>query len=583
MRGQESVFRKIFLLLGSIEVTFKLGQKTSPITPPVTLPENAMKFLPFLSLVLLFVVPHSLQADEPSQQLLPADRPLPEVIDQYLNARLKEAGVTPAPLADDATVLRRLTLDLVGRIPTLAELDEYVASTDPARKSKAVDRLLASPEFAMHQGERFAVLLSSQAKGGGALQDYLQKSFAKNRPWDVLFRELMLPDQTDDSQKGASEFLKTRVKDQDRMVVDVSSTFFGVNISCAQCHNHPHVPNWTQDHFYGMKSFFARTVDNGGFVAEKSFGGINYTPNKGKPKLAPVMFLTGKTIDPPNLNEPSNADKKKDQDRLNQAKKLKKPAPDPDYSLRGKLVELALEPSDEPFFARAIVNRIWYQYFGYGMVMPLDQMHPENFPSHPELMDWLARDMTGHNFDMQRLIRGIVLSDAYARGSRLPSKELPPEPNLFAVARVRALSPMALAKSLRLASRDPQSLPQKQEDVQRELNNLAQSARGLANFFPEPGDKFQVSVEEAMLFSNNEQVQRDLLQGDRTLVSRLLQIKNLNERAGYAVKATLSRTAQSREIEALSKYMQERESRPDEACRQVVWALLTRSEFRVHH
>src|SRR5262249_3974427 len=149
-----------------------------------------------------------------------------------------------------------------GRIPTLAETTDYLKDADPARKTKLVDRLIASPGYVRHQAQEFLTLLklpdvSRRAPKGGALHEYLLTSFAENKPWDRMFRELMLPDETDAKTRGAGEFLKSRVRDLNRMTIDVSSIFFGVNVSCAQCHDHPHVPSWTQDHFYGMKSFLA--------------------------------------------------------------------------------------------------------------------------------------------------------------------------------------------------------------------------------------------------------------------------------------------------------------------------------------
>ena len=113
---------------------------------------------------------------------------------------------------------------------------------------------------------------------------------------------------------------------------------------------------------------------------------------------------------------------------------------------------MSLQPDQREFFARALVNRTWYRLFGYGLVMPLDQMHSENPPSHPELLAWLARDTAEHGYDLRRLIRGLVLSKAYARSSRWESEEDAPQARLFAVARLRPLTPMQLALSLRVAA-----------------------------------------------------------------------------------------------------------------------------------
>ena len=508
----------------------------------------------------------------------PADRPIEAAIDHFVGARLAEEKVTPAPLADDATLLRRLMLDLAGRVPTAGELDAYLADTDPAKKTKLVDRLLASPAFARHQTNEFAAYFDpgSRKKSDG-LAKYLAASFAENKPWDRMFREMMLPDAGDPKQAGASEFLSARIKDLNRVTIDVSTRFFGVNVSCAQCHNHPLVENWTQDHFYGLKSFFARTVEaTNGVLVEKDFGSVKYVPNKLAEKVSPVMFLTGKALDVPGLAEPNAAEKKRDQQRIDEAKKNKKATP-PTFSLRAKLVEVVLAPEDRGFFARNIVNRLWYRHMGLGLVMPLDQMHRENPPSHPELLDWLATDLAEHGYDLRRVVRGIVLSKTYARSSRQPEKEAPDE-KLFAVARVRPLTPAQMAASLKVASVDPATLS---KDAER-IDAIAKSG-GLESYFPALTDNFQVGVAEAMLFANNDKLEKELFPSSNSLAERLAKEPTSAKRAELAVRAVLGRSATAEEIEAIGSYLDRRADRSAAAYRQVVWALLATSEFRFNH
>jgi hypothetical protein len=521
-----------------------------------------------------------------SPNLLPGDRPVHAAIDHYIGELLKQEKIQPAPLADDATILRRLTLDLAGRIPTVAELDEFTASTDPRKKTKLVDRLMASSGFVRHQTtELTALLQDEEATRRGrktALRDYLLASVSKNRGWDRIFRDLMLPDEADAKNPGVNEFLKSRVKDLNRLTIDVSTIFFGVNVSCAQCHDHPLVHDWKQDHFYGLKSFFARTIDNGGFIAEREFGVVKYLPHKGVEKEAPVMFLTGKVVDAPGRKEPSKEEKKKEQERLDTAKKAKKPAAPPQFSLRAKLVETALEPGQRDFFAKALVNRTFHRLMGRGLVMPLDQMHSENPPSHPELLEWLARDTVESGYDLRRLIRGIVLSDTYARGSRWDG-DRPPQDKYFAYAPVRPLTPMQMATSLKIASSNPVMLPSERKQLEERLEAFERAAEGMAKYFPQPGDNFQVGVAEAMLFANNETLQKELFEETGTLAKRLGSEPDAAKRAELAVRVVLSRAARPEEVSALAAYMQERSDRVEAACQQVVWALMTSAEFRFNH
>ncbi|HEV8062500.1 MAG TPA: DUF1553 domain-containing protein, partial [Gemmataceae bacterium] len=446
------------------------------------------------------------------------------------------------------------------------------------------DRLLLSPSFARHQAQEFVTLMQVQdgRKGTkGPLQDYLAASFRENKSWDRIFREILVADDNDPKAKGASEFVKARVKDIDRLTIDVSTVFFGVNVSCAQCHDHPHVPAWTQDHFYGLKSFFSRTTDVAGFVGEKDFGFVKYVPNKKPEKTAPVMFLTGTTFDVPGLKEPTKEEKKKDQDRLESAKKAKKIPKPPQFSLRAKLVDVALEPTQQTFFARAIVNRLVYRFLGCGLVMPLDQMHVENPPSHPELLHWLARDLANHQYDLRRLIRGIVLSNTYGRTSRWEGDHVP-EAKSFAVAQVRPLSPMQMAVSLKLATMN-QQLPLETQPREKRLEELAKGSERLALSFPQPGVNFQVGVGEALLFANNEALFRELLSGPDNLVARLETEPDPAKQAVIAIQTVLSRQAKPEEIQAAVEYLKQRVTRPEQGCQQLVWALLASPEFRFNH
>ncbi len=525
---------------------------------------------------------------QPSVPLLPADRSIEQAVDHYIDAKLKEDKVTAAPRADDAAILRRLTLDLNGRVPTATEVQDYLASSDPDKKAKLVDRLLASPAFARHGAQTFYAFMQYSEgrprKGdkGNPLYDYLLASLSENRSWDRIFREMMLPNEADPKMKGASDFLRARVKDLNKLAIDTSSTFFGVNVSCAQCHNHPHVQQWTQDQFYGMKSFFVRTVDSGGFLGERDFGVVKYIPNKGTEKVSPILFLTGKKIDAPGMKDPSGEERKKEQMRLDQGKKAKAPPAPPQYSLRAKLVETALAPENREFFARNIANRLVHRFMGRGLVMPLDQVHSENPASHPELLDWLARDLAEHGYDLKRVVRGLVLTNTYARGSRWEGEKAPDE-RLFAVAQVRALAPMQMAASLKLTTADPQSLPADRKKLEERIDQIERSASGLANLFPQPTDNFQVGVAEAMLFTNNEALQKSLLEGGGTLTERMKQEPDLTKRVDLAVRTVLSRPGRPEEVQAMVGYLQRRQDRPDAANQQIVWVLLTSAEFRFNH
>lgn len=518
-------------------------------------------------------------------ELLPADRPVAEVIDHYVDARLVKAGVTPAAQVDDYTLIRRLTLDLVGRIPTPRETREFVESKDAQKREKLVERLMASPAFVRYQAIQFeAMLAGPNSRGGTGLRDYLTKALGDNRPWDQIFKELLLPNYDDPKTKGSSEYLKSKAADIDKMTVEVSVAFFGVNVSCAQCHDHPLVNDWKQDHFYGMKSFFARTLDNGGFLAERGAGVVKFKPNKGTiEKTAPMMFLTGAKVEG-SMKEPSKDEEKKERELFEKLKKEKKAPPPPALSARAKLVEIALQPKESEYFSRSIANRLWHRFMGLGLVMPLDQMHSENKPSHPELLAWLARDVANHKYDLRPTIKGIVLSNAYSRSSKWTS-ETPAPPTLYAVARLKPLTPNQMAASLRLATIDPASFEKiNADELDKRIDSYESSSRGLASNFAQPTDDLQIGVNEALLFSNSDKLMRELLtEGNDKLVTKAKSIDAPAKAVDLIVRSVLCRPVTAEEQKTMAEYLSRRSDRPLDAYRQVIWALVSGAEFRFNY
>jgi hypothetical protein len=468
-------------------------------------------------------------------------------------------------------------LDLAGRIPAVVEVREYLTDPSPEKRATLVDRYLASSEFVDHQATVFNTFITG---GEGDLKKYLRTAFAENRSWDRVFREIVLADQTCESGKDALEFLRRRVRDIDVLANDVSVVFFGVNISCAKCHDHPLVDDWKQAHFYGMKSFFSRTFEAGQFVGERDYGKVKFTTTAGAEHEAKLMFLSGAVVDEPAAEEPSRDERKKEDERLKEMARKKEPPPPPQFSRRAKLVELALSEQERGLFARAIVNRLWYQYFGHGLVAPLDQMHSANPSSHPELLNALAEDLIEHRYDLRRLIRGIVLSHAYARESRWDG-ETRPAADLFSVAIPRPLTPTQMARSMSLATADTESLASVEDRDERAKRIASLASAQNAELFEQPDENFQISAAEALLMSNSERIERTYLRGG--LVARLAKIEDTRELVTQAVWSILSRPPNEEEIELLAGYVSARDDRREQSCAQLVWALLASSEFRFNH
>jgi hypothetical protein len=542
---------------------------------------NAAFLRPCMAMLVWF----GLLSNSFADSLLPRDRPMDQVIDYYIHQRLHEENITPAPQVDDATLIRRLTLDLVGRIPTPEETKSYLESKDPNKRSQLVDRLLASPAFIRHQANLFDAMMTSGTRNG-SLRDYFNKALSENRSWNRIFREMVNPDQTDPVQRPASEFLRARITDVDKVTNDVSVLFFGVNVSCAQCHNHPLVESWKQDHYYGMKSFFSRTFDNGGFLAEREFGIVKFKPPKGPEREAKMMFLTGNAIDDPGMREPNKDEAKKERETFEEHKKKKTIAPAPQFSARAKLVEVALKPGEVDYFARNFANRLWHRFMGRGLVMPLDQMHSENSPSHPDLLAWLARFIWEKEYDLRPFVRGLVMSQTYSRSSRWSgSGEEIPLPNTYAITQLKALTPYQLATSMKIASSDPKIFEnQKREELEKRLESLEKSSMSFGSRIAQPTDDFQIGVNEALLFSNNDRMMKEFL-GDskESILGRAISTKERSEAIEMIVQNIFCRKPTTEEMKSLEEYLAKRSDRLTEAYRQMIWALITSSEFRFNY
>ena len=533
------------------------------------------------------IVSGGLSAASLAGELLPPEKTIEEVVDHYIQARLVAEKVTPAPQASDPNLIRRLTLDLAGRIPTVAEAQAFAAATEPDKRAKAVDRLLASPDFAYQQRNELDTLLMKS--NDGAWRDYLLKACQENRPWDQLFREMLLTRDDDADKKAALMFLKSRAKDLNELTNDTSKIFFGVSINCAKCHDHPLVLDWHQDHYFGFFSFFQRTYMNKrNQLAERTEGLVKFKTTEGVEKSAKLMFLTGSVIEeppPPTLTD----DEKKAIEKARKEDEDKKegpPPPVPAFSPRTRLVELALKVEDNRFFSRSIVNRVWARLMGRGLVMPLDQMHSENPASHPELLDWLTRDLVAHGYDLKRLMRGIVLSQAYSRSSRWDATESQPHNQLFAVGLTRTLSPRQYSLALLFASRNSKNFPEDflSPDWANRRKDLENQSQHLANQLEVPSDNFQVGVSEALFFNNNQHVQNDLLNegGDR-LAGVLKTIPDRNEQLKLAFWTVYTRDPEPEEAAAISQFLDARADRLNVAWQQVIWSMLTSSELRFNH
>lgn len=529
------------------------------------------------------------ETDVSAGELLPAETEIVTAINHYVAAHLMVKGVTPVASADEATLFRRTTLDLAGRIPVSTERDWFLSLPSSDRRRLLIDRLMQSPDFDFqHRNWLDETLLPNQPYND-EFRNYLLTAVQGRRSWDTIFRELMKADAADGPEKGAAHFLKSRVRELDDLTNDTAILFFGVNISCAKCHDHPLVADWKQDHFYGMQAFFHRTYQTRkvNALAERPFGEVKFTTTGGEEKKAAFMFLTGDQV-ADRTPEIAADERKSLEERIRKLEQEDVEAEIlvPEFRPRDELVEIALRDNKDRFFARNIVNRIWARLLGTGLVDPLDQMHSGNPPSHPELLEWLANDLASHGYDLRRLIQGIVLSEAYARSSEWTQPSELPASSLFAVAKTRPLTPRQLSASLHVAVRSPQQWPaiDATEEWIKRRTDLENQANGWVREFEQPGDNFQVAVDEALFFSNSQRIQDDLLRdSDDRLLGAIKKCENQNQAIELLWLNVLGRAPDADEIDAANNWLDRVPEKKNEARTQLLWALLAGPEFRFNH
>lgn len=550
-------------------------------TPAASRPGSAKSAL-FLVLLALALAAGTLYAPAAFAQRHGDAAQAATAIDQMLEQHWKQQGVEPAEPCDDATFLRRVTLDLAGRIPTPSELEAFLKDKDADKRAGLIARRMDDPEFALHFGKLLDRWIQDSHQGNEQFVDYLRISLRRHKPWDQVFREIMVGPWDDEQTRPANRFLDRRAKTLDTLTSDTARVFFGVDISCAKCHDHPLVDDWTQEHFYGMAAFLNRTTGGKGQVGEKDSGEVTFLAADGEEKTARMMFLSGQKLD-----EPATADEAAGESSAADRSSF--------TSRRRQLVEIALQ--ERRFFSRALVNRVWQYLFGRGLVEPVDQMHSGNPAAVPELLDWLARDFADRGYDLHSLVESLVRTRAYQLSSRWDSDAPLPAADTFAVARLRPLGRGPLALSLLLATGDG-SFGQPADEAARRAERLLSAeglgrverylelegeAESLARVLDPAQAEFQSSTTEALFLSNAEVVQQRIRAAGGNLAERLANRESTAEILREAFRTTLSRLPDEQEEQQLSEWFDAQQQDRRETCEQLVWALITSAEFRFNH
>ncbi|MDX1946053.1 MAG: DUF1549 domain-containing protein [Pirellulaceae bacterium] len=326
--------------------------------------------------------------------------PRANFIDDLVWAKLKTLAITPSPPADDAKFLRRVHLDLIGRLPTPDETRAFLADGDSHKRERLVDELLARPEYADHWAGKWADLLrpNPYRVGVKAVMNYdawIRESFRQNKPYDQFVRELVTA-QGSTWENGAAVLFRDR-REPVEITTLVSQLFLGIRLECAKCHHHP-FEKWGQDDFYSFAAWFGQMGFKGTGLSPPISGGEEIILAGGGRRKATVSHpLTGEAMSPRPL--------------FGQAPPIAEGS-DPREALAAWIAG-----EDNPFFAQTIANRLWADLMGRGLVEPIDDLRATNPPTNAALLAALAADLRGAKFDLKHLLRTICTSRVYALSS----------------------------------------------------------------------------------------------------------------------------------------------------------------------
>jgi hypothetical protein len=311
-------------------------------------------------------------------------------IDDQVFGKLKKLGIPPSDQCDDSTFVRRVSLDITGRLPTGEMARTFVESKDPNKRNKLIDELLESPGYGDYFGNKWAMVMRNRRVPQSLavsfrFHDFVRRSIQENVPYDRFVRSVLAASGDVDVNPAAAWY--TNVNTSTSQMEDTAQLFLGMRIQCARCHHHP-FERWSQNDYYGFEAFFSQVglkANRTGLGNTEVFhrGGVATASNPRTKQPLKPRGLGGEPLDVPAYEDPRHA-----------------------------LVDW-MAAEDNPFFARALVNRYWKHFFGRGIVDPEDDMRVTNPPSNPELLDSLAKNFVASKFDLKNLVRTICRSNAY--------------------------------------------------------------------------------------------------------------------------------------------------------------------------
>lgn len=495
----------------------------------------------------------------------PVAVPTDNVIDQAVFAKLNRMRIAPSNISTDEEYLRRVYLDTIGVLPTVEERAAFLADKSADRRARVIDSLLNREEFYDFWTLKLADVLRSNArliqpKGTQVFQRWIHDSLKADKPMDQFVRELLTADGSTFKNPAANYYRISR--DPDSSVETTAQLFMGVRIQCAKCHNHP-FERWTQDDYYGFAAFFSRVKQKKGLLPDEE---IIYAATDGEvrqPRTGAVM--KPKALGGPVYDDAATADER----RTRMAKWLTGP--------------------ENPFFAKSLVNRIWYHMVGRGIVEPVDDFRDSNPASNDELLDGISADFVKNGYSLKRLVRMIATSRTYQLSAR--TNELNASDNLyFSHAFTRLLPAEVLLDAISTFTLSPTAFGGLPDGVRATqipdgkmenpfLKTFGRPARELACECERESDS---NLSQALQLIGGATVNGKLRDDKGRMAALAKSGKPAEEIVKELYLAALSREPSAEEVKAAAKHINEAKEKRL-AVEDIGWVLINSKEFLFRH
>lgn len=505
-------------------------------------------------------------------------------VNEQIEQGWRDAEVVASPRSDDAEWIRRVTLDIVGHIPTAERVSDFLADKRENKREVLIDELLGDEDYIRNWSTIWTNLLIGRSNPRGVNRDSLQKflrdSFAENRGWNEVVAEFISAEGSAD-ENGATNFLIAHVNNEAVPATAITAKLFlGLQIQCTQCHNHP-FNDKKQEEFWAFNSFFQQ-VD------------VKRAPMAGNPELRQVV-LTDRPEGGPTYYETRNglmkvAFPRFESQKVDEAESVNR---------RDELAALVTS-GEAPQMARAFVNRMWKHFFGVGFTPAVDDMGPHVAVSHPEVLDGLTREFVRSGYDVKQLIRWICRTDAYSLTSRFGGSNQVDDPSigelpLFSRVYVKPMTVEQLFDSLLIATGAREAFGSDWNSVEKRRQDwLQQFVMAWNTDENDEADLFDGTIPQALMLMNGELIQLSLESERSTYLDDVVRSRaSENEKIEAIALAALSRPPSKTETTAVRRLLRERATRRPANGNQAdalrgslqdyFWACLNSNEFILIH